>query len=76
MATEMTDESGNSVTQLYTYEEGSVVVHVHYPDGRTLWVGSAWADIGPALGGPEEMRKWVYGLIHSMFASWPVPERG
>ena len=72
---EMEDEFGNRVTQFFTYEEGSVVVHIHHPDGRTVWVGSALADIEPALSNPESMRKWVYSLIHAMFTSWPVPER-
>jgi hypothetical protein len=75
MGAEVTDEFGNRATQLYTYEEGSVVVHLHYPDGRAVWIGSAWADIEPALSGPESMRKWVYSLVREMFASWPVPER-
>ena len=75
METELVDESGSKVTEVYSYDEGSVAVHIHYPDGRTLWVGWAQADIGPAIEGPESMRKWVYAIVHSMFKNWPVPTR-
>ena len=75
METEVVDESGNKVTEVSSYDEGSVAVHLHYPDGRTLWVGWARADMGPAIEGPESMRKWVYAIVHNMFKSWPVPVR-
>ena len=75
MQTDVVDESGNRVTEVYSYDEGSVAVHLHYPDGRTLWVGWAQADIGPAIAGPEGMRKWAYSIVHKMFKSWPVPAR-
>jgi len=75
LVSEMMDEEGNRITETYTYDEGSVVVHIHFPDDRNFWIGWADADVAPALGGPEEMRKWVYKRVHEMFKTWPIPPR-
>jgi hypothetical protein len=75
LVSEMVDEAGNRITEVYTYDEGGVVVHIHYPDDRNFWIGWANADIAPAIVGPEGMRKWVYKMVHDMFKTWPIPER-
>jgi len=73
---EFVDASGERRTEPFTYEEGTIVVHI--VDARTqqdIWVGWAQSSVEPALRGPEEMRKWVYAMVSKMFATWPVPQR-
>ena len=58
------------------YEGGSMVVHIE--DARTgedVWVAWGQANVEPAFIGPENMRRWVYNLVGSMFDDWPVPPR-
>ena len=73
---EIVDESGYTETEVFRYEEGTVVVHL--VDARTrenFWLGWAQANIEPALTGPERMQRWVYDVVREMFESWPVPGR-
>ena len=72
---EITGADGTRETQVIQFDEGSVVVHIHYPDHREFWIGWAYADLEPALAGPDSMRGWVQRLVHQMFRTWPVPER-
>jgi hypothetical protein len=75
-AVESIDEAGYTTSEVYTYEGGTVVVHlVRAAGGQDFWLGWAQADIEPALEGPENMRTWVYDLVRVMFRSWPVPAR-
>jgi hypothetical protein len=72
---EVMNDAGVSRTETVSYEEGSVTVHiVDAATGGTVWLGWAQADVEPALHGPEEMRRWVYDLVGSMFRKWPVPQ--
>jgi hypothetical protein len=67
---------GAMSTETYSYEEGSIIVHI--VDARTqqdIWIGWAQSSVEPALRGPEEMRRWVYAMVTKMFATWPVPQR-
>lgn len=76
MVDEIIDEQGLSRTEVYTYEQGTVVVHI--TDARTgedVWVAWAQANIEPALRGPDEMRRWVYDLVSEMFRTWSIPAR-
>ena len=76
LAKEVIDESGYTTTEIYTYEEGTVVVHIE--DAKTeeiFWLGWAQADVEQAIGSPENMRTWVYTIVGKMFEVWPVPER-
>ena len=76
MVRQVTDDEGNTVAEPYTYEAGTVMVHILDAKTRTnLWVAWAQADIEPALRGPEDMRRWVYELAGQMFRRWPVPQR-
>ena len=76
MLVEVIDESGYPGTTSYTYEEGSVVVHIEdAKTGESLWIGWAQANVETALHSPDNMRSWVYDLVGSMFKSWPVPAR-
>jgi hypothetical protein len=73
---EVIDESGYERTEVFTYEEGTIVVHV--VDARTqgnVWLGWTQANVEPALAGPESMQRWVYDAVREMFEDWPVPER-
>ena len=73
---DVTDESGATRSDVYSYEEGSVVVHLADPEsGEDLWLAWAQSNVEPALGGPENMRAWVYAIVAEMFEDWPVPER-
>jgi hypothetical protein len=72
LAREVTDQSGYRSTEVITYEQGTVVVHL--TDARTkrhVWLAWAQADIDTALRSPENMRKWVYDITAQMFAEWP-----
>jgi hypothetical protein len=76
LAQEAVDESGYRTTEVYTYEQGTVVVHL--TDARTkrsVWLGWAQADIDVALRSPENMRRWVYDVAAQMFVNWPELER-
>jgi len=76
MVEEVIDEEGYSRTEVYSYEEGTIVVHI--VDARTgddSWVAWGQANVGPALSGPSEMRRWVYAIVEEMFSRWPVLER-
>jgi hypothetical protein len=71
---EAVDESGHSRQQVLSYTEGTVVVHiVDNRTGRDVWLGWAQANMEPALQGPEQMRRWVYGMVKEMFRRWPLP---
>lgn len=73
---EVMDDAGIPWTQSYTYEQGSVAVHlVDAATGETVWLAWAQADIRPALAGPDQMQAWVYGLVNEMFRRWPIPSR-
>jgi hypothetical protein len=73
---EVIDESGYTQTEVFTYEEGTVVVHlVDARTGANFWLGWAQANIEPALTGPASMQSWVYDVVSEMFESWPVLER-
>ena len=63
------DDSGFVTTRPYSYEEGTVMVHVADPD---LWVAGGWANVKPALASPDAMRNWVYSSVREMFRDWPV----
>jgi hypothetical protein len=77
LAQEVIDESGYPTTEVYAYEQGTVVVHlVDAGTGRDVWVGWAQANVEAALTGPEAMRAWVYEIVGRMFGDWPVPDRG
>jgi hypothetical protein len=76
MVEEIIEASGESRTELYSYEEATVMVHVvDARTGRDLWVGWAQGNVEPALRGPEAMRAWVYEVVSRIFRSWPVIER-
>jgi hypothetical protein len=73
---EVANEIGNTEEESYSYEEGAVVVHiVDARTGQDVWVGWGYASVEPALGGPDVMRSWVYGVVGKMFDTWPVPPR-
>jgi hypothetical protein len=77
LVAEVTDDSGNPTSEVYSYEEGTIVVHLADPgSGEDLWVGWAAANLQPALGGPEDMRTWVYAIVTAMFEDWPVGTAG
>lgn len=74
---ETIDEAGYTTTEAYSYEGGTVVIHlVDVRSGETFWLSWGQANIEPALAGPESMRTWVYDLVRAMFERWPVPARG
>ena len=74
---EVIDESGYTETEVFTYEEGTVVVHlVDARTGEDFWLGWAQANVEPALAGPAAMQRWVYDVVSQMFENWPVPDRG
>lgn len=76
MVEEVIDEYGYTQTEVYAYEEGTVVVHII--DARTranVWLGWAQANVEPALRSPENMQTWVYDIVGEMFESWPVLTR-
>ena len=76
MLREVTDDEGNTVVHVDTYEAGTVMVHIVDTKTRSnLWVAWAQADIEQALRSPENMRRWVYQLAGQMFKRWPVPSR-
>jgi hypothetical protein len=76
LARPVTDDSGRSETEVYTYEQGTVVVHlVDVRTKRDVWIAWAEADIEMALRGPDNMRGWVYDLVGQMFEEWPVLAR-
>ena len=76
LVAEVTDESGEMTSDVYSYDEGTIVVHLADPgSGEDLWVAWAAANVEPALGGPENMRTWVYAVVTEMFKDWPVPVR-
>ena len=59
--------------EILQYEQGTFVVH--FEDSGThdyVWVGWAAGDIGDALTGSEEMRRWVDEAVASMFEHLPV----
>ncbi len=73
---EVIDESGYSRTEVFAYEQGTVVVHlVDARTGQDFWLGWAQANVEPALAGPQNMERWVYDLVGEMFEDWPVPQR-
>lgn len=72
LAQEVIDETGYPATEVLTYEQGTVVVHL--TDARTkkhVWLAWAQADIDTALRSPDNMRKWVYDVAARMFEDWP-----
>ena len=74
--TEVIDESGYTETEVFTYEEGTVVVHlVDARTGEGFWLGWAQANVEPALSGPENMQSWVYDIVSKMFEDWPARDR-
>lgn len=73
---EIVDEQGMTRTEVFTIEEGNVVVHlVEAESGNNFWVGWGRANVEPALAGPDAMRGWVYELVEEIFSNWPVPGR-
>ena len=61
--------SGTNVRQ---YEEGTFVIHFEDPGTHDyVWVGWAQGDMGRALTGAEEMRKWVDEAVTLMFEHLP-----
>lgn len=69
-------EEGYSETEVFTYEAGTVVVHLVDAETRgNVWLGWAQANIESALAGPESMQTWVYDVVREMFEDWPVPDR-
>jgi len=73
---EIIDQDGLSRTEVYSFEEGTVTVHmVDARTGETFWVGFGQANIEAALRGPIQMQTWVYALVGRMFRNWPVPAR-
>ena len=73
MVEETIDEEGYVREEVYAYQQGTIVVHI--VDARTnddVWVGWAQADVGPAMRGPDQMRRWVYRMVAHMFESWPT----
>jgi hypothetical protein len=75
-AADVVDESGVSSTEVYTIEEGNVVVHLVDADsGETLWIGWGQANVEPALTSPANMSDWVYALVREIFDDWAVPGR-
>jgi hypothetical protein len=77
LAQEVIDEAGLARTEVFAYEEGTVVVHlVDARTSRNVWLGWAQADVEPALASPQNMESWVYDLVEEMFDDWPVPVRG
>lgn len=76
MVDQIIDEQGMSRTEVYSFEEANVVVHlVDAETGGNFWVGWAQANVEPALRGPDAMRGWVYDLVERIFANWTVPGR-
>ena len=76
LAQQVVDESGYTTTEVFTFEQGTVVVHVTNAKTKDhVWLAWAQADIEVAMRGPENMRKWVYELAGQMFRTWPVPPR-
>jgi hypothetical protein len=76
LARQVVDESGYETTEVFTYEEGTVMLHILDAETRSnVWLAWAQADVEQALRGPENMRKWVYELAGQMFKRWPVPAR-
>lgn len=76
LVNEVIDESGYTETDVFTYEEGTVVVHlVDARTGENFWLGWAQANVEPALSGPESMQRWVYDVVSEMFENWPVLDR-
>jgi hypothetical protein len=73
---ERSDPSGESTSEVYTSEQGTVVVHlVDAKSGETVWLSWGQADIEVALRSPENMRRWVYELTAKIFQRWPMLER-
>jgi hypothetical protein len=73
---EVIDESGYSQSEVLSYEEGTVVVHlVDARTGEDLWIGWGQANVEPAFAGPDSMERWVYNLVGRMFEGWPAPDR-
>ena len=73
---EVIDDSGDTSSETYVYEGGSVVLHVENArTGEDVWVAWAQANVEPALRSPAAMRSWVYDLVGEMFEDWPVPPR-
>jgi hypothetical protein len=73
---EIIDQEGYSRTEVYSFEEGTVAVHlVDARTGQTYWVAWGQANIEPALYGPDAMQEWVYDIVHQMFRSWSIPVR-
>lgn len=76
MVEEIIDEEGYAREEVYSYEQGTVVVHiVNARTGGNFWIAWGQANVEPALRGPDEMRNWVYDVVGQMFSGWPVPER-
>jgi hypothetical protein len=75
-AQELIDESGYKTTEILSYEQGMVVVHLtNAKTKKNVWLGWAQADIDVALRSPENMRKWVYGITAKLFEDWPEIQR-
>jgi len=73
---EIVEEGGYQRTEIFTAQEGSVVVHVvDASTGKDVWVGWAQADVDAAIANPDTMRSWVYALVGEMFERWPEADR-
>jgi hypothetical protein len=76
LAQEVIDESGYTRTEIMSYEQGMVVVHLtEASTKKNLWLAWAQADIDIALRSPENMRKWVYDVTAQLFKDWPEIQR-
>lgn len=73
MVDEIIDAEGYSRTEVYSYEAGTLVIHLVDADtGGNFWVSWGQANIEAALTGPDQMRVWVYDIVRQMFATWPT----
>ncbi len=71
--TDVVDDSGVTTSEVFSYEEGTIVVHLADPGSEEdLWVAWAAANVEAALAGPDDMRMWVYAIVEEMFKDWPV----
>jgi hypothetical protein len=76
LSQEVIDESGYRSTEVFTYEQGTVVVHLtEAKTQRHVWLAWAQSDIEVALRSPENMRRWVYDIAAQIFEDWPELER-
>jgi len=74
LAEEAGGGSGAARSDVPPYEDATLVVHlVDAETGGDVWVGWAQAGIEEALRSPEDMRRWVYRLVHRMFEDWEPP---